>query len=209
MEDVTPGLTLPKLCALLHDDTATQRYLRRTHRSNAPLRRRLANATPNHRNKRNELLVLQVATSYFATLHAWRRYGTPNSPRPHEYTRAGVTGGAVSGARAASGCRVVAAMKPKLIVPPKPSSLFSHSFASSPLLLLERFNPYSFLFKPFSSFFEPFFSRFNTWVPVYDLAPLGGSQPNTFYARVSWQVYNDDSDVYFLASAILDILRNQ
>ncbi len=51
--------------------------------------------------------------------------------------------------------------------------------------------------------------RYNTWVPVYDLSPLGGSQPNTFYARVSLQVYNDDSDVRFLASAILDILRNQ
>ena len=49
--------------------------------------------------------------------------------------------------------------------------------------------------------------RFNTWVPVYDLGALGGSEPNTFYARVSLQVYNDEQDVRYLAQAILDILK--
>ena len=49
--------------------------------------------------------------------------------------------------------------------------------------------------------------RFNTWVPVYDLGALGGSQPNTFYARVSLQVYNDDDDARYLAQAILEILK--
>jgi selenocysteine lyase/cysteine desulfurase len=44
-------------------------------------------------------------------------------------------------------------------------------------------------------------------VPVYDLAPLGGSEQNTFYVRVSLQVYNDESDVHFLANAILEILK--
>ncbi len=47
--------------------------------------------------------MLQVATSYLATLHAWRRYGTPNSPRSHELVSLV--------ALSASGCRVVAAMK--------------------------------------------------------------------------------------------------
>jgi selenocysteine lyase/cysteine desulfurase len=51
--------------------------------------------------------------------------------------------------------------------------------------------------------------RFNTWVPVYDLGPLGGSEQNTFYARVSLQVYNDENDVHFLANAILDILKQR
>jgi selenocysteine lyase/cysteine desulfurase len=44
-------------------------------------------------------------------------------------------------------------------------------------------------------------------VPVYDIGSLGGSEPNTFYARVSLQVYNDESDVRFLANAILDIVN--
>ena len=59
-------------------------------------------------------------------------------------------------------------------------------FFHSPLLLLERYN---------------------TWVPVYDIGSLGGSEPNTFYARVSLQVYNDESDVHFLADAISDIVK--
>jgi len=42
---------------------------------------------------------------------------------------------------------------------------------------------------------------------VYDLGALGGSEPNTFYARVSLQVYNDEQDVRYLAQAILDILK--
>jgi selenocysteine lyase/cysteine desulfurase len=62
----------------------------------------------------------------------------------------------------------------------------SHFFHISSLLLLERYN---------------------TWVPVYDISSLGGSEPNTFYARVSLQVYNDESDVHFLANAILDIVN--
>jgi selenocysteine lyase/cysteine desulfurase len=49
--------------------------------------------------------------------------------------------------------------------------------------------------------------RYNTWVPVYDIGSLGGSEPNTFYARVSLQVYNDESDVRFLADAISDIVK--
>jgi hypothetical protein len=63
---------------------------------------------------------------------------------------------------------------------------FSDIFHDRPLLLLERYN---------------------TWVPVYDIGSLGGSEPNTFYARVSLQVYNDESDVRFLANAILDIVN--
>ncbi len=66
------------------------------------------------------------------------------------------------------------------------SSFYSLLRLLSPLLLLERYN---------------------TWVPVYDLGPVGGTEPNTFYARVSLQVYNDESDVHFLSKAILDILK--
>ncbi len=51
--------------------------------------------------------------------------------------------------------------------------------------------------------------RYNTWVPVYDLGSVGGSEPNTFYARVSLQVYNDESDAHLLSEAILDILKQQ
>lgn len=65
-------------------------------------------------------------------------------------------------------------------------AFFSHFFHNSPLLLLERYN---------------------TWVPVYDIGSLGCFEPNTFYARVSLQVYNDESDVRFLANAILDIVN--
>ena len=49
-------------------------------------------------------------------------------------------------------------------------------------------------------------TRFNTFVPVYDLFNVGGSTPNTFYARVSAQVYLEISDFEFLASAVKDII---
>jgi selenocysteine lyase/cysteine desulfurase len=51
--------------------------------------------------------------------------------------------------------------------------------------------------------------RFNTWVPVYDLASVGGSEANVFYVRVSLQVYNEERDAHFLANAILNILKQQ
>ena len=49
-------------------------------------------------------------------------------------------------------------------------------------------------------------SRYNTFVPIYDLAGVGGSAQNTFYARVSCQIYTELADLNFLAQAVKSII---
>ncbi len=47
--------------------------------------------------------------------------------------------------------------------------------------------------------------KYNTWVPVYPLVDFGGLN-NTFFVRVSFNVYNELSDAMFLARAVKSIL---
>lgn len=49
-------------------------------------------------------------------------------------------------------------------------------------------------------------ARFGTWVPFYDLGSLGGETPNTFYVRVSFQVFSELSDAQMLADAVLTLV---
>ena len=49
-------------------------------------------------------------------------------------------------------------------------------------------------------------ARYNTFVPIYDLFGVGGAAPNTFYARVSCQIYTELSDLKFLADAVKAII---
>lgn len=50
-------------------------------------------------------------------------------------------------------------------------------------------------------------ARYNTFVPVYDLASVdGGATPDVFYARVSCQVYTELADIEFLGNAVLSII---
>ncbi len=49
--------------------------------------------------------------------------------------------------------------------------------------------------------------QYNTWVPVYDIGPLGGT-PGTFYVRVSCQVYTEMSDIDMLAAAVKDLIAS-
>ena len=49
--------------------------------------------------------------------------------------------------------------------------------------------------------------RYDTFVPIYDLSGVGGAAPNTFYARVSCQIYTELADIMFLAQAVLDIIK--
>ena len=44
-------------------------------------------------------------------------------------------------------------------------------------------------------------------VPIYDLGGLGGAEPDTFYARVSFQVFNEISDAQFLATAVSTLVQ--
>jgi hypothetical protein len=48
-------------------------------------------------------------------------------------------------------------------------------------------------------------TTYSTWVPVYDIGSFGGPV-NTFYVRVSCQVYNERSDYEMLGRAILALL---
>ena len=49
-------------------------------------------------------------------------------------------------------------------------------------------------------------ARYETFVPIYDLAGVGGATPNTFYARVSCQTYTELSDLHLLADAVASII---
>jgi selenocysteine lyase/cysteine desulfurase len=51
-------------------------------------------------------------------------------------------------------------------------------------------------------------TRFNTFVPIYDLSVVGGAIPNTFYARVSCQIYTELSDIEFLATSVKAIIAS-
>ena len=48
-------------------------------------------------------------------------------------------------------------------------------------------------------------SKYDTWVPTYDIGAFGGAE-GEYYVRVSCQVYNEISDIEFLANAILAII---
>ena len=48
-------------------------------------------------------------------------------------------------------------------------------------------------------------SQYDTWVPTYDIGAFGGAE-GEYYVRVSCQVYNEISDIEFLANAILAII---
>ncbi len=49
-------------------------------------------------------------------------------------------------------------------------------------------------------------ARYNTFVPIYDLFGVGGATPNTFYARVSCQIYTELSDLQHLADSVKAII---
>ena len=49
------------------------------------------------------------------------------------------------------------------------------------------------------------YCNYDTWVPTYDIGAFGGTE-GEYYVRVSCQVYNEISDIEFLANAILAII---
>ena len=55
---------------------------------------------------------------------------------------------------------------------------------------------------------ESLMMRFGTFVPIYDLFGVGGATPNTFYARVSCQIYTELDDINHLAQAVLSIIAS-